>query len=75
MTRLIVNADDFGQTPGINRAVLELHKAGVLTSATLMARVRTRLRASHDIERETRPVLREFPALHLIPFSEHTLQH
>jgi predicted glycoside hydrolase/deacetylase ChbG (UPF0249 family) len=38
MTRLIVNADDFGQTPGINRAVLELHKAGVLTSATLMAR-------------------------------------
>ena len=28
MTRLIVNADDFGQTSGINRAVLELHKAG-----------------------------------------------
>ena len=38
MTRLIVNADDFGQTPGINRAVLELHKAGLLSSATLMAR-------------------------------------
>ena len=38
MTRLIVNADDFGQTAGINRAVLELHRAGVLTSATLMAR-------------------------------------
>jgi len=38
MTRLIVNADDFGQTQGINRAVLELHKAGLLTSATLMAR-------------------------------------
>jgi predicted glycoside hydrolase/deacetylase ChbG (UPF0249 family) len=38
LTRLIVNADDFGQTPGINRAVLELHQAGVLTSATLMAR-------------------------------------
>jgi predicted glycoside hydrolase/deacetylase ChbG (UPF0249 family) len=38
MTRLIVNADDFGQTPGINRAVLELHKSGVLSSATLMAR-------------------------------------
>jgi predicted glycoside hydrolase/deacetylase ChbG (UPF0249 family) len=38
MTRLIVNADDFGQTWGINRAVLELHKAGLLTSATLMAR-------------------------------------
>jgi hopanoid biosynthesis associated protein HpnK len=35
--RLIVNADDFGQTSGINRAVLELHQAGVLTSATMMA--------------------------------------
>ena len=35
--RLIINADDFGLTPGINRAVIELHQAGVLTSATLMA--------------------------------------
>jgi chitin disaccharide deacetylase len=38
VTRLIVNADDFGLTSGINRAVLELHAARVLTSATLMAR-------------------------------------
>ena len=35
--RLIINADDFGLTSGINRAILELHQAGVLTSATLMA--------------------------------------
>jgi predicted glycoside hydrolase/deacetylase ChbG (UPF0249 family) len=35
--RLIINADDFGLTSGINRAVLELHQDGVLTSATLMA--------------------------------------
>ena len=35
--RLIINADDFGLTPGINRAIIELHRAGVLTSATLMA--------------------------------------
>ena len=35
--RLIINADDFGLTPGINRAVIELHRAGVLTSTTLMA--------------------------------------
>jgi hopanoid biosynthesis associated protein HpnK len=34
---LIINADDFGLTAGINRAVLELHCAGVLTSASLMA--------------------------------------
>jgi chitin disaccharide deacetylase len=36
--RLIVNADDFGLTAGVNRAVAELHEQGVLTSATLMAR-------------------------------------
>src|SRR3954447_18573752 len=35
--KLIINADDFGLTPGINRAVIELHRANVLTSATLMA--------------------------------------
>jgi predicted glycoside hydrolase/deacetylase ChbG (UPF0249 family) len=38
--RLIVNADDFGLTAGVNRAVGELHAAGVLTSTTLMARAR-----------------------------------
>jgi predicted glycoside hydrolase/deacetylase ChbG (UPF0249 family) len=36
-SRLIINADDFGLTLGINRAIIELHRAGVLTSATLMA--------------------------------------
>lgn len=37
MRRLIVNADDFGLTRGVNRAIGELHRAGLLTSATLMA--------------------------------------
>lgn len=35
---MIVNADDFGLTAGVNRAVAELHTSGVLTSTTLMAR-------------------------------------
>src|SRR5277367_7193849 len=35
--RLIVNADDFGLTPGVNQAVMELHAARALSSATLMA--------------------------------------
>jgi predicted glycoside hydrolase/deacetylase ChbG (UPF0249 family) len=35
--RLIINADDFGLTPGINRAIAELHQARALTSTTLMA--------------------------------------
>jgi predicted glycoside hydrolase/deacetylase ChbG (UPF0249 family) len=38
MSRLIVNADDFGLTAGVNRTIVDLNRAGVLTSATLMAR-------------------------------------
>jgi chitin disaccharide deacetylase len=38
VSRLIVNADDFGLTSGVNRAIFELHRAGALTSATLMAK-------------------------------------
>jgi chitin disaccharide deacetylase len=36
--RLIVNADDFGMTSGVNRAIVELHNAGLVTSVSLMAR-------------------------------------
>ena len=36
--RLIINADDFGFTSGVNRAIAEAHAHGVVTSATLMAR-------------------------------------
>ena len=37
MRRLIINADDFGLTAGVNRAIVEAHTRGVVTSATLMA--------------------------------------
>jgi chitin disaccharide deacetylase len=37
MKRLIINADDFGLTKGVNRAITEAHQRGVVTSATLMA--------------------------------------
>ncbi len=40
MRRLIVNADDFGYTAGINRAIVEAHAGGIVTSTTLMARGR-----------------------------------
>jgi chitin disaccharide deacetylase len=36
-SRLIINADDFGLTRGINSAIAELHQSKSLTSATLMA--------------------------------------
>jgi chitin disaccharide deacetylase len=35
--RLIVNADDFGFTAGVNRAIVEAHAHGIVTSSTLMA--------------------------------------
>ena len=37
MRKLIVNADDFGLTAGVNRAIVETHIGGVVSSATLMA--------------------------------------
>jgi hopanoid biosynthesis associated protein HpnK len=37
LRRLIVNADDFGLTSGVNRGILRAHREGVVTSSTLMA--------------------------------------
>jgi predicted glycoside hydrolase/deacetylase ChbG (UPF0249 family) len=36
MRALIVNADDFGASPGITRGILEAHTHGILTSASMM---------------------------------------
>ena len=39
MTRvLIVNADDFGRSDGVNRGVVQAHEEGIVTSASLMVR-------------------------------------
>jgi chitin disaccharide deacetylase len=38
--RLIVNADDFGLTAGVNRAIVEAHQRGIVTSTTVMANSR-----------------------------------
>jgi hopanoid biosynthesis associated protein HpnK len=37
MKTLIVNADDFGLTEGVNRAIIDGHRNGIITSTTLMA--------------------------------------
>jgi predicted glycoside hydrolase/deacetylase ChbG (UPF0249 family) len=35
---LIVNADDFGRSSGVNRGVIRTHEEGIVTSATMMVR-------------------------------------
>src|SRR6059058_2429272 len=35
---LIVNADDFGLSPGVNAGIITSHECGILTSASLMVR-------------------------------------
>lgn len=37
MKELIINADDFGYTHGVNEGIIRAHRDGILTSATLMA--------------------------------------
>jgi predicted glycoside hydrolase/deacetylase ChbG (UPF0249 family) len=36
--RLVVNADDFGRSPGINRGIMHAYRHGIVTSASLMVR-------------------------------------
>ena len=33
---LIVNADDYGRSPGVSRGILEAHRQGIVTSTTVM---------------------------------------
>jgi len=37
-TRVIVNADDFGLSPGVNRGIARAHHSGIVTSTSLMVR-------------------------------------
>ncbi len=62
MRRLIVNADDFGFTPGVNRAIIEAHTRGIVTSATLMANGR----AFEDAVRLAKTVPRLSVGCHIV---------
>lgn len=55
--QLIVNADDFGLSPGVNRGILEAHRHGIVTSASLMVRQPAAAQAA--------AASREYPALSL----------
>ena len=45
---LIVNADDLGTSPGVNRGIVEAHQRGIVTSASLMV---DRAAAADGVER------------------------
>lgn len=81
--RLIINADDFGLTSGVNRAIAEAGRAGAITSATIMANARAfteavdvakgvpQLKAGcHVVLTDGEPVARDLPSL-AQPLSAH----
>jgi chitin disaccharide deacetylase len=47
-SHLVVNADDFGMSAGVNRGILEAHERGIVTSTSLMVR-RPRAAAAGEI--------------------------
>jgi chitin disaccharide deacetylase len=52
---LIVNADDFGLSDGVNRGILQAHRHGIVTSASLMVRSPAAVEAV--------AIARDFPSL------------
>jgi hopanoid biosynthesis associated protein HpnK len=74
--RLIINADDFGLTSGVNRAIAEAGRARAITSATIMAsapafaeavdfskRVSRLKTGCHVVLIDGEPVARDLPSL------------
>ena len=51
--RLIVTADDFGLTEGINRGVIGAHEHGIVTSASLMVRSAAAAHAAESARRHS----------------------
>ncbi len=63
MKRLIVNADDFGRSPGVNAGVLEAHGRGIVTSATAMVLEKA---AAHGIREAAERAPRMSLGLHFV---------
>ena len=52
MKRLIINADDLGMAPGVNRGIVEAHRAGAVSSSTLMVNCAAAEEAVNLVQRE-----------------------
>jgi predicted glycoside hydrolase/deacetylase ChbG (UPF0249 family) len=50
IARVIVNADDFGLSPGVNRGIARAHRTGIVTSASLMVRAKA-AKAAAEVSR------------------------
>ncbi|MEP7287390.1 MAG: ChbG/HpnK family deacetylase [Chloroflexota bacterium] len=48
MKQLIVNADDYGATPGVSRGILEAHHKGIVTSTSVMIGCANAVEAVHE---------------------------
>jgi predicted glycoside hydrolase/deacetylase ChbG (UPF0249 family) len=53
---LVVNADDFGRTPGVTRGIVDAHLQGIVTSTTVMSNLPGATRAV-DLARREAPQL------------------
>ncbi len=51
---LIVNADDFGLSPGVNQGVIVAHERGIVTSASLMVRFPAAAEAVESVQHGVR---------------------
>jgi hypothetical protein len=56
--QLIINADDFGRTPGVSTGIREAHLRGIVTSTTAMMNM-------PDMDKALRQVMRDCPRLGL----------
>jgi chitin disaccharide deacetylase len=50
---LVVNADDFGASSGVNRGIVEAHEHGIVTSASLMVRAAAAVEAADYARRRS----------------------
>jgi predicted glycoside hydrolase/deacetylase ChbG (UPF0249 family) len=67
MKRLIVNADDYGAGRGINRGIVEAHRDGIVTSASLMVE----MPGSEEAARLAAALPRLSVGLHAVLTAEH----
>ena len=52
MRILVINADDLGFAPGVNRGIFEAHAAGTVTSASMIVTAPAFAEAAERVQRD-----------------------